>query len=235
VRELLLLGEGLAAPKLDTLGVDGGKECTLGGPLNEKLCPVSAIHDILWWVCLVVPEHANLVATVKGELITGVAISHPRAQVLLLLERFRSDWLVFFIDTTFTTITLDIHQLVDSHNVLLIERDAVQLLDGGNCHFRGFIFHKSEPISPQQKLEIVHDSSLSHWISNTHPSVIFLSLTGMKTASSEVLPTELSFLNKNLTSFCRLSSGTTGRPSMTINVSSPSSTFTSYCSLRSVD
>src|SRR3954468_2594809 len=70
-------------------------------------------------------------------------------------------------------------------------------------------------------------------LSNTHPSVIFLSLTGMNTASSEVLPTELSFLKRNLTSFCRLSSGTTGRPSMTINVSRPSSTFTSYCALRS--
>ena len=52
-------------------------------------------------------------------------------------------------------------------------------------------------------------------------------------ASSEVLPTALSFLCKNLINFCRLSSGTTGRPSMTTNVSKPSSSFTSYCALRS--
>jgi hypothetical protein len=112
MRELLLLGEGGTAPKLDTLGVDGGKEGSLGGPLDEKLGPVKAVDDILWWVGLVVPEHTNLVVAVQGELITGVGISHPRAQVLLLLERLHSGGLVLLIDATFATIALNIHQLV---------------------------------------------------------------------------------------------------------------------------
>lgn len=62
---------------------------------------------------------------------------------------------------------------------------------------------------------------------------MFFSFSGIKTASSEVLPAALSFLNRNLMSFCLLSSGTIGSPSMTTKVSRPSSSFTSYCALRS--
>jgi hypothetical protein len=160
VGELLLLGKCLATPKLDTLGVDGGKEGTLGGPLDEELCPVRAFHDILWRVRLVVPEDADVVTTVEGKLVAGAGISHPRAQVRLLLERFQGGCLVFFIDATFATITFDIHQLVHGHNVLLIKGDTVQLLDGCDCLLRGFVFHKREPISSQQKLEIIHISSI---------------------------------------------------------------------------
>jgi hypothetical protein len=144
VRELFLLGEGRAAPKLDTLRVDGGKEGTLGGPLDEKLCPVSAIDDVLWWVGLVVPEHADLVVPVEGELITSVGISHPRAQVLLLLERLELGSVVFLLDASLTTIALNIHQLVHSQGVLLIERNTVQLLDGGEGLFGGLVFNKGE-------------------------------------------------------------------------------------------
>jgi hypothetical protein len=144
VGELLLLGEGLASPELDTLGVDGGEEGSLGRPLDEKLCPVSAIHDILWGVGLVVPEDADLIVTVEGELIPGLVVSHPRAQVLLLLERFQSGGLVFFVDSTFATITLDIHQLVHGEGVFLIERNAVQLLHGGHSLLGGFVFDERE-------------------------------------------------------------------------------------------
>jgi hypothetical protein len=144
VGELLLLREGLASPELDTLGVNGSEEGSLGGPLDEKLCPVSAIHDILWGIGLVVPEDADLVVAVKGELITGLLVSHPRAQVLLLLERFQSGGLVFLIDPTFATITLNIHQLVHGECVLLIERDTVQLLDGGHGLLGGFVFHEGK-------------------------------------------------------------------------------------------
>jgi hypothetical protein len=147
VRELLLLGEGGTAPKLDSLGVDGGKEGSLGGPLDEKLGPVKAIDNVLWWVGLVVPEHTNLVVAVQGELITGVGISHPRAQVLLLLERLHNGGLVLLIDATFATIALNIHQLVHGQSVLLIEGNAVELLDGSHCLLGGLVFDKGEPIS----------------------------------------------------------------------------------------
>lgn len=75
--ELLLLREGGTTPKLDTLGVDGGEVGTLGGPLDEKLSPVRAVDDVLRGVALVVPEHTDLVATVKGELVTGVGVAQP--------------------------------------------------------------------------------------------------------------------------------------------------------------
>jgi hypothetical protein len=156
VGELLLLGEGLASPELDTLGVDGGEEGSLGGPLNEKLCPVGAVHNILWGVGLVVPEDANLVGAVEGELIAGFFVSHPRAQVLLLLVRFQGGGLVFFVDPTFATITLNIHQLVHGQGVLLIERNAVQLLDGGHSLLGGFVLHKGKSVYPQQILEYIH-------------------------------------------------------------------------------
>lgn len=146
VGELFLLGEGGTTPKLDTLGVDGGEEGTLGGPLDEELCPVCAVDDVLWRVRLVVPEHTDLIVAVKGELITGAAISHPRAQVLLLLERLNLGLDVFILNATFTTIALDIHQLVHGKGVLLVEGDTVQLLDGGDGLFGSLVLNESESI-----------------------------------------------------------------------------------------
>ena len=68
---------------------------------------------------------------------------------------------------------------------------------------------------------------------HSYPSDIFLSSRGIKMASSLVLPTVFSFFSKNLTSFCLLSSGTTGKPSMTTKASKPCSSLTSYCAWRS--
>lgn len=67
-----------------------------------------------------------------------------------------------------------------------------------------------------------------------YPSDMPSSFNGMKIASSLVLPTVLSLRKRNLTSFCLLSSGTTGRPSITTNASKPSSNRTLYWSFRSV-
>ena len=114
--------------------------------------------------------------------------------------------------------------------MLLVEGDTVQLLDGGDGLFGGLVLDKSEPAIISITLNFEPASRMP----NTHPSVIFLSVSGIKTASSEVWPTVLSFLNRNLISFCLLSSGTTGRPSITTNVSRPSSSLTSYCALRSI-
>ena len=142
--ELFLLGEGGTTPELDTLRMDGGEEGTLGGPLNEELCPVGAVDHILGWVGLVVPENADLVTAVQGELITGVSIGHPGAKVLLLLERLQLGSMVFLLNATFPTISLNIHELVDGKSVLLIERDTVQLLDSGQGLFGRLELNKGE-------------------------------------------------------------------------------------------
>jgi hypothetical protein len=64
--------------------------------------------------------------------------------VLLLLERLNGRRLVLLIDTTFPTIAFDIHQLVHGESVLLVEGDTVQLLDGSDGLFGGFILDEGE-------------------------------------------------------------------------------------------
>jgi hypothetical protein len=115
--------------------------------LDKELGPVQTIDDVLWGVGLVVPEHTDLVVAVEDKLITGVGISHPRAQVLLLLERLHHGGLVFLIDATFATIALNIHQLVHGQSVLLIEGNSVELLNGSDCLFGGLVFDEGEPNS----------------------------------------------------------------------------------------
>ena len=146
MRELLLLRERGTTPQLHTLGVNRGKEGTLGGPLYKKLCPVGTVDHILWGVGLVVPEHAHLVIPVERKLITGVGISHPRAQVLLLLERLDMGRLVILLNAALATIALDIHQLVHGEGVLLVQGNAVQLLDGGDGLFGGLVLDEGESI-----------------------------------------------------------------------------------------
>lgn len=144
VRELFLFGEGGTTPELDALRVNGGKIGTLGGPLDEKLCPVSAIDNVLWVVALVVPVDTDLVAPVEGELVAGVGIGHPGAQVLLLLERLNLGGLVFLLNASLAAIPLDIHQLVDGQGVLLVKGNTMQLLDGSKGLFGGLVFNKGE-------------------------------------------------------------------------------------------
>lgn len=67
----------------------------------------------------------------------------------------------------------------------------------------------------------------------THPSDMFLSFSGIKTASALVRPTVLSFFRMYLINFSLLSAGTMGKPSSTTKVSKPSSRRTSYCAFRS--
>lgn len=144
VRELLLLRESRATPELNTLRVDRGEVGTLGGPLDEQLRPVGTIDNILGRVVLVVPEDADLVAAVEGELVTSVGVGEPRAEVLLLLKGFDSGGLVFLVDTSFTTVAVNIHQFVDSESVLLVEGDTVQGLHGSDGLFGSLIFDEGE-------------------------------------------------------------------------------------------
>lgn len=234
VRELLLFREGRPTPELNTLWVNGGEVGTAGGPLYEQLCPVGPIDDIFWGVALVVPEHSDLVTPEKGKLVTSAGIRQPRAQVFLLLEGLDRWSLVLFIDTSLTAIAVDIHQFVHGQGVLLIQGGTVQVLDCGDGLFGGLILDEGKSkLCKRTNISFIHSPVVISLQKSTYPSDIFLSLMGIKTASSEVWPTALSFLNKNFTSFCLLSSGTTGRPSMTIKVSRLSSSFTSYCALRS--
>lgn len=212
--------------------MDGGEVATFGRPLYEQLRPVGTVDHILWGVALVVPEHPDLVAPEEGELVTSTGVRQPRAQMLLLLERFDMRWFVLFIDTSLTAIAIDIHQFVNGKGVLLIQRNIVEVFDGGDGLLGGLVLDESKTVVPRIQYQYL-SCSISAVDQNTHPSDMFLSLSGIKTASSEVWPTELSFLSKNLMSFCLLSSGTTGSLSMTTKVSKLSSSFTSYCALRS--
>jgi hypothetical protein len=105
---------------------------------------MGTVDNILRRVALVVPENPNLVAAVKGELVTGIGVPEPRAQVLLLCEWFDSRRLVFLVDTSFPAITFDIHQFVNEEGMLLIKGRSVQLLYGGNGLLCGFVLDEGK-------------------------------------------------------------------------------------------
>lgn len=147
--ELLLFRERRATPELNTLGVDGGEESTLGRPLYEQLCPVGTVDHILGLVVLVIPENTDLLAPEKGELVASVGVAQPRAQVLLLLERLDGWRLVLLFDTSFTAIAIDIHQLVHGKGVLLVQGDTVELLNGGDGLFGRLVLDEGKTIQPR--------------------------------------------------------------------------------------
>lgn len=180
----------------------------------------------LRWVFLFVPEHPDAVSSIHDELISCTRITQPPAEMLLFRERFDVWRLILVIYPTFTPVPVDVGKLVHSQSVFLVEGSAVQGFGGSNGLLRSLILHKSES---GMALADVMDAEPTH----VYPSDIFLSLRGMKMDSSFVFPTVLSFRSRNLISFCLLSSGTIGRPSMTTNASRPSSSRTSYCSLKS--
>ena len=111
--------------------------------------------------------------------------------------------------------------------MLFVERSTVKSPDRCGCLFGCFVLYKCEA----SEVSVVHHLRCAQ----PYPSEKFFSFRGMKIASSLVFPTVLSFFSRNLTSFCLLSSGTTGRPSMTTNVSRPCSSLTSYWAWRSME
>lgn len=108
-----------------------GKVGSLGRPLHEGFGPVSTVDNRFGLLVSLVPENADAVTTVHDELVTTVVVTQPPAQVLLLLERFNLGGRVVLVDAALATKALNVGQLVDSHGVLLVQRGAVQGLDGG--------------------------------------------------------------------------------------------------------
>jgi hypothetical protein len=132
MREALLPAPALSTPQLNTLSVDRGKEGSARRPLDERLCPVLAVHNNLRRLLLVVPEDANLLATVHGDLVTAVGLTQPPAQMLGLLKGRNLRCVVLLVDASLLAVTVNVGQLVDGHGVLLVEGGSVELLDGGD-------------------------------------------------------------------------------------------------------
>jgi hypothetical protein len=52
--------------------------------------------------------------------------------------------MILLLNASLATIALNIHKLVDGQGVLLVEGNAVQLLDGGECLLGSLVFNKGE-------------------------------------------------------------------------------------------
>ena len=140
--------------------------CALGRPLYEGLGPGLSVHDRFGLVLLLVPEDTDILATVHDELVSALVITQPPAQVLLLLERCDLRLLVVLIDATLPAVALDVGKLVDGDGVLLVQRGAVQGLDGGDGLRGGLVFDESV------------SSSLLGGVVHGHEDVLLLGLAG---------------------------------------------------------
>lgn len=132
-----------STPKLNTLRMHGGKESTERRPLDEGLGPHLTVDDLIWGILLLVPEDTNVVATVHDELIAGVDIGQPPAEVLLLDVLILLWWLVGLVDSSLSSVTLNIGELVDVDGMLLVESDAAEGLAGSKGLFGGFVLNES--------------------------------------------------------------------------------------------
>jgi hypothetical protein len=164
---------GGSTPQLHTLGVNRGEVSSQRGPLHERLGPVYAVDNLLGGLLLLVPEHTNAVATEHDHLVAGVGLLQPGAEVLLLSERLVCRLDVLLLDLALATEVLNIRELVDIDSVLLVEREAAELLAGGEGLFRGLIFDKGvssihqyhphvvkgKPKQPQEKPTLRSDRS----------------------------------------------------------------------------
>lgn len=126
--------------------MDGGEVAAERRPLQECLGPVLALDNVLGLILFVVPEDANVVATVHDKLITATAsgVLEEPFQVFTLLEGRDLGGDVVFADASFGAISLNIANLVDAEGVLLIEGDIVEGANGGGSLAGGGVFDKGE-------------------------------------------------------------------------------------------
>lgn len=155
----------LATPKLNTLCVNRSQKRPLRRPLHKGFCPVQAVNALFRCLLLPVVEHANIVATEQDHLVTGVDVVEPRTKVLLLLERLDLGLGVLVLDAALTAKVLNVGELVDVDGVLLIERDAVESLTGGDGNIGGVELNKC--IATAQSLSAFHHNTAS----NTRSSI----------------------------------------------------------------
>lgn len=66
-------------------------------------------------------------------------------------------WMIFVIDTAFTSVPLNVRYFVDCESVLFIERSPMQGFCCSDCLFRRFVFYESEPLIVSRILVLVID------------------------------------------------------------------------------
>jgi hypothetical protein len=116
-------------------------------PLNKGLSPVLSLDDVLGLVLLVVPVDTNAFTFVHNKLITASAgrILEEPSEMLLLGELVNVGGLVGLVNSAFSSISLDVGELVHAQDVLLVEGDQVELASGGGSLSGRRVFNKSKP------------------------------------------------------------------------------------------
>jgi len=147
VHESLLSRPPVSTPKLDTLSMHRGKIGAFWRPLHKRLGPVLPIDHRLWRTILLVPEDTDVVGTIEHELVAAFRIAQPPAQMLFLLEFWDLWWLVVLVNPAFSSIALNVGELVDSHGMAFVERSAMKGLDSSCCLRWRLIFDESESLS----------------------------------------------------------------------------------------
>lgn len=127
----------------------GGKESTERRPFDERFGPHLTVNNLVGGILLFVPENTNVVATVHDELIAGIGVRQPPAEVLLLDIFLLWRWLVSLVDSSFSSITLNVGKLVDVDGMLFVERDTTELLAGSNGLVWGFVLDESKSAKPR--------------------------------------------------------------------------------------
>ena len=87
------------------------------------------------------------VAQSKARSPTTTHRASPPAEMVLFLELFHLRGAVLVVDATLASKALDVGKLVDGHGVLLVQRSAVQELDGGDGLFGCLVLDKGVAFS----------------------------------------------------------------------------------------
>lgn len=73
VCESALASPAGASPQLDTKSMDTDEVCTERRPLNKSLSPELPVDDVLGRILVVIPEHANGIASMHHKLVAPAA------------------------------------------------------------------------------------------------------------------------------------------------------------------
>jgi hypothetical protein len=136
--------------------------------LDECLGPAQSIDNHLGCVSLVVPEDANALTAEHNHLVTSTSgrVGQPGAKVLLLDKVLDLGSVELLGNSTLSAKAIDVGKLVDSHGVLLVESDPIELLHCCGSFSRSRVFNKGKStgrsiISPPRKSSQVAYPSVS--------------------------------------------------------------------------
>lgn len=106
-----------------------------------------SLDNVFGLVLLVVPVDTDAFASVHNKLITASAgrILEEPSEMLLLGELVNVGGLVGLVNSAFSSISLDVSELVDAQGVLLVEGDQVELASGGGSLSGRRVLNKSKP------------------------------------------------------------------------------------------